>query len=64
MYKVPADFINDAKVWEAIEQNQNPEPSPGPFSSSHRDPDEASRCISAAHLCRVFLQGPCGRQRS
>jgi len=26
MYKVPADFINEQKVWEAIEQNQNPEP--------------------------------------
>lgn len=27
MYKVPADFINDSKVWEALEQNKNPEPS-------------------------------------
>ncbi len=26
MYNVPADFINEQKVWEAIEQNQNPEP--------------------------------------
>ncbi|WP_346856757.1 [FeFe] hydrogenase H-cluster radical SAM maturase HydG [uncultured Draconibacterium sp.] len=26
MYKVPADFINEQKVWETIEQNQNPEP--------------------------------------
>uniref|UniRef100_UPI00321766EF [FeFe] hydrogenase H-cluster radical SAM maturase HydG n=1 Tax=uncultured Draconibacterium sp. TaxID=1573823 RepID=UPI00321766EF len=26
MYNVPADFINEAKVWETIEQNQNPEP--------------------------------------
>lgn len=26
MYKVPADFINDKKIWEAIEQNQNPKP--------------------------------------
>ena len=26
MYEVPANFINDKKIWEAIEQNQNPEP--------------------------------------
>ncbi|MDX8338662.1 [FeFe] hydrogenase H-cluster radical SAM maturase HydG [Draconibacterium sp. IB214405] len=26
MYNVPADFINEAKVWEALEQNKNPEP--------------------------------------
>jgi len=26
MYKVSADFINDKKIWEAIEQNQNPKP--------------------------------------
>jgi 2-iminoacetate synthase len=26
MYNVPADFINEQKVWETIEQNQNPEP--------------------------------------
>ena len=27
MYKVPADFINEQKVWETLENNQNPEPS-------------------------------------
>lgn len=27
MYNVPADFINEAKVWEALEANKNPEPS-------------------------------------
>lgn len=27
MYNVNADFINEQKVWEAIESNQNPEPS-------------------------------------
>ncbi len=27
MYEVPADFINEAKVWEALKANQNPEPS-------------------------------------
>lgn len=27
MYNIPADFINEQKVWEAIKQNQNPEPS-------------------------------------
>ncbi len=27
MYNVPADFINEAKVWAALEANQNPEPS-------------------------------------
>ncbi|WP_320110458.1 [FeFe] hydrogenase H-cluster radical SAM maturase HydG [Draconibacterium orientale] len=26
MYNVPADFINEAKVWETLEQNKNPEP--------------------------------------
>ena len=26
MYNVPADFINEQKVWETIEQNQNPAP--------------------------------------
>lgn len=27
MYNVPADFINEQKIWEALESNQNPEPS-------------------------------------
>jgi len=27
MYNVPADFINEQKVWKALESNQNPEPS-------------------------------------
>ena len=27
MYNVPADFINETKVWETLEQNKNPEPS-------------------------------------
>ncbi|WP_297091049.1 [FeFe] hydrogenase H-cluster radical SAM maturase HydG [uncultured Draconibacterium sp.] len=27
MYNVPADFINEAKIWEALEANKNPEPS-------------------------------------
>ncbi|MCY1721544.1 [FeFe] hydrogenase H-cluster radical SAM maturase HydG [Prolixibacteraceae bacterium Z1-6] len=26
MYNVPADFINEKKIWETIEQNLNPEP--------------------------------------
>ncbi len=27
MYNVPADFINEQKVWDALENNQNPDPS-------------------------------------
>ncbi|MFV0592661.1 MAG: [FeFe] hydrogenase H-cluster radical SAM maturase HydG [Draconibacterium sp.] len=27
MYKVPANFINEQKVWDALENNQNPDPS-------------------------------------
>lgn len=27
MYNIPAGFINEAKVWEALEANKNPEPS-------------------------------------
>ncbi|HYQ58469.1 MAG TPA: [FeFe] hydrogenase H-cluster radical SAM maturase HydG [Draconibacterium sp.] len=26
MYKLPADYINEAKIWEVLAQNQNPEP--------------------------------------
>ncbi len=26
MYKLPADFIDETKIWETIRQNQNPEP--------------------------------------
>lgn len=26
MYNVPADFINEAKIWETLEKNKNPEP--------------------------------------